>query len=291
MRSKTAMTLADVISDSENYSTDTDSDTDSSFSESSCSSSITILSLPDECHVPDHIRFADAEPTPTQKAKKDVNSKSLPSVAVLPAPKRTKTLPKLEEKAKRGRGRAIPKRISEAQEEAGPSNSGRGRGRVAHCLNPTTKRVAEVQTSNDQTQDKETQVFTILYKRSDVAFTRGEIPGPVILPKGGYLYVAERMENFVLLAQKGEYLKLMEEVRKLMTPLFNALENTHGPRRTSKKIERQRYNLKAFICPILTVCKFLQANIQWPKALLKPSEDLLIELLNRLLLMNDPSFY
>ena len=75
------------------------------------------------------------------------------------------------------------------------------------------------------------------------------------------IYMAERIDNFLLLTQKGEYLQLMEEVRKLMTPLFTALENAHGPRRTSKKIERQRYNLKAFTCPILTVCKFLQANI------------------------------
>jgi hypothetical protein len=99
------------------------------------------------------------------------------------------------------------------------------------------------------------------------------------------------VDHFIELANRAEYVTLKEEVQGLLTPLFNSLENLHGPRRRSKSIEKQRYNLKCFLCPVLTVTKFLNYNSQWPEYLLKPSHDLLISLLARLLTLNDDAYY
>ena len=130
----------------------------------------------------------------------------------------------------------------------------------------------------------------MIFRKADLAFTPNLIPGPVLLPQGGYLHVASKVD-FIELANKAEYLTLKEEVQGLLTPLFNSLENLHGPRRWSKSIEKQRYNLKCFLCPVLTVTKFLNYNSQWREYLLKPSHGLLISLLARLLTLNDNSYH
>jgi hypothetical protein len=141
------------------------------------------------------------------------------------------------------------------------------------------------------TNSVSTQTFKVIFRKSDLAFTENLIPGPVLLPHGGYLHVANKVNHFIDLANREEYLTLKEEVQALLTPLFNALEKLHGPRHSSKKIEKQRYNLKSFICPVLTVTKFLISNSHWPQYLLQPSRDLLNSLLARLLTLNDDGHY
>jgi len=160
---------------------------------------------------------------------------------------------------------------------------GRGRGRGSGT-NPEHPEPTEKTNGTTQTPK-------VTFRRADVAFTDSLIQGPVLLNHGGHLHVAEKVSTFLNLAREKQYLTLLGEVRSLMTPLFNNIENKFGPRRSSKIVEKQRFNLKTFICPVLTTIKFLNTIQDWPQFLIQPTEQLLINLIQRLLIMNDESFY
>jgi hypothetical protein len=125
--------------------------------------------------------------------------------------------------------------------------------------------------------------------RSHLSFSICDIPGPVLMKQGSHIFIANNL--IMTLLREESYLILYEEARALLTPCFNAIENAHGPRHTGRAVERQRYNLKCFLCPILTALKFLNSNLNAPKFLLQPTIDLLKSLIEKLLIVNDEKFH
>ena len=93
------------------------------------------------------------------------------------------------------------------------------------------------------------------------------------------------------LLREENFLMLDEEAKALSTPCFNAIQIAHGPRHTGKAVVRQRYNLKCFICPILTTLKLINSNLHAPRFLLQPTIELLKALIERLLIMNGDKFH
>ena len=79
--------------------------------------------------------------------------------------------------------------------------------------------------------------------------------------------------------------------------LFRALERRHGKRDSrfgNKKLEKQRYNLKAFCGPILNLTRELAQPENWrplPEIVKELKLKQLFEVLERLLRMNDDLLY
>ena len=264
--------LEDILTDS-----DTDTDVES------CDSSIVVLDHPGEDE-----RFADAE----NDHPNDENA-GLRSIVVLDHPGDDERFADAEDdlpndvNTKLRSQIVAPKPTSNKRRCAGRGR-GRGRGQVPPACDE------QLITPNQPvmiTNSTETMTNRTLYRKADLAFSFSDIPGPVLMKQGSHIFIANKVDEMMTLLREEKYLILYDEARGLLTPCFNAIENAHGPRHTGRAVERQRYNLKCFVCPILTTLKFINSNQHAPKFLLQPTLDLLKSLIERLLIMNDEKLY